>query len=231
MAIRVYELVGSDPARPFSPHCWKAVMALAHKGLPIDRVPAAFTAVPSVEGGASKTVPLINDGGTVVADSFAIAEYLEDTYPDRPSLFGGAGGRAMSRFIESWTQNMLHSFLGQALLMDIHDRLAPEDQAHFRKTREARFGKTLEDVPVGRQDKLADFRTRLEPLRITLSRQPFLGGEAPLFADYIVFGAFQWARVISSFPLLEEGDPVNGWFNRCLDLHGGIGRQTPACNG
>ena len=231
MAIRVYELVGSDPARPFSPHCWKAVMALAHKGLSVDRVPTAFTAVPKVEGGASKTVPFINDGGTIVTDSFAIAEYLEDTYPDRASLFGGAGGRATARFVESWTQTMIHGFAGQALLMDIHDRLDAEDQAHFRKTREARFGKALEEVPAGRDAKLADFRARLEPLRVTLARQPFLGGQAPLFADYIVFGAFQWARVISPFPLLEDGDAVNAWFNRCLDLHGGIGRQTPACGG
>jgi len=39
-------------------------------------------------------VPIIQDGDKVVNDSFAIAQYLERTYPDRPSLFGGPGGAA-----------------------------------------------------------------------------------------------------------------------------------------
>ncbi len=39
-------------------------------------------------------VPIIQDGDNVVNDSFAIAQYLERTYPDRPSLFGGPGGAA-----------------------------------------------------------------------------------------------------------------------------------------
>jgi hypothetical protein len=26
----------------------------------------------------------------------------------------------------------------------------------------------------------------------------------------------------------EDGDPVADWFERCLDLHGGIGRKVPA---
>lgn len=231
MAIRVYELVGSDPARPFSPHCWKAVMALAHKGLPVDRVPTAFTEVPTVEGGASKTIPVIHDNGTVVTDSFAIAEYLEDAYPDRPSLFGGQGGRALARFVESWSQKTIHPFIGSVAILDIHDMLAPADQAYFRTTREKVYGKPLEQVIEGRDERLAAFLPRLDPLRVTLARQPFLGGEAPLFADYIVFGALQWLRVSSPYAILEEGDVVTDWFNRCLDLHDGIGRQTPACPG
>ena len=61
-----------------------------------------------------------------------------------------------------------------------------------------------------------------------LARQPFIGGEGPLLADYIVFGPLQWARVISPFRLVADDDPVNAWFERCLDLHGGIGRAMPA---
>ena len=57
----------------------------------------------------------------------------------------------------------------------------------------------------------------------------FIGGAGPLFADYIVFGAFQWARVVCPHDFLEQGDPVTDWFARCLDLHGGLGREVPAC--
>ncbi|EHK57032.1 glutathione S-transferase family protein [Allomesorhizobium alhagi] len=228
MTILLYDLVGRDASRPFSPHCWKAAMALAHKGLDFEKVPTPFTAVPGVEGGISKIVPVIRDGDKTVSDSFAIALYLEDAYPDRPTLFGGDGGKAMARFIERWSQLTIHTYLGSAALKDIHDVLAPEDQAYFRKSREARFGKRLEEVPAGREAGLATFRASLEPLRSTLSYQPWIGGASPLFADYIVYGAFQWVRIISPFPVLAENDPVAEWFGRCLDLHGGIGRKVPA---
>ena len=228
MAILLYNLVGADAGRPFSPHCWKAKMALAHKGLEFDTVPTPFTGVPKVEGGASKIVPVIRDGDKVVADSFEIALYLEDAYPDRPTLFGGDGGKAMARFIERWSQLTIHPFKGAAAVLDIHQRLAAPDRAYFRQSRETRFGNSLEDVTAARDAGLAAYRASLEPLRSMLAYQPFIGGASPLFADYIVFGAFQWVRVISTYQFLAEGDPLAEWFERCLDLHGGIARKVPA---
>ncbi len=228
MPILLYDLVGADEARPFSPHCWKAAFALAHKGLVFERVPTPFTAVPLVEGGISRTVPVIRDGEHVVADSFAIALYLEDAYPARPTLFGGEGGRTSARFVEKWAQVAVHSYLVRAALLDIHDRLAAKDQAYFRESRQKRFGKQLEHVPAGREEGLAAFRASLEPLRLMLATQPFIGGQSPLFHDYVVAGAFQWVRVMSPFGVLEEGDPVHAWFERCLDLHGGMARAVPA---
>ena len=65
-------------------------------------------------------------------------------------------------------------------------------------------------------------------MRSMLTYQPFLGGQSPLFADYIVFGALQWARVTTPFRLLENDDSIGAWFERCLDLHGGLGRKAPA---
>ena len=211
MTIRLYELVGSDPRRPFSPHCWKIAMALAHKGLAFECVPTRFLEVPQVEGGASKIVPVIRDGDKVVADSFAIALYLEETYPQRPSLFGGEGGKAAARFIERWSQLTVHPFPGGAALLDIHDRLDPPDRAYFRQGREVRYGKPLEQVVAGREERLAGFRAALEPLRSMLSYQPFIGGSGPLFGDYIVFGAFQWVRVFSPLAVLAAYDRVAAW--------------------
>lgn len=228
MTILLYDLVGADRQRPFSPHCWKVAFALAHKGLGFESVPTPFTAVASVENGVCGTVPVIRDGERVVGDSFDIALYLEEAYPDRPTLFGGEGGRAMARFVERWSQLTVHPYLGAAALVDIHDCLAPEDQAFFRASRENRFGRRLEEIPVGRDDRLAAFRASLEPLRSMLGYQPFIGGGSPLFADYIVAGAFQWVRVVSSYPFLAAADPVAHWFARCLDLHDGLGRRVAA---
>lgn len=228
MSIVLHELVGADETRPFSPHCWKVVMALAHKGLPVERKAVCFTKVPEVEGGASKTVPVIRDGSQVVADSFAIAAYLDEAYPGKPSLFGGEGGLAMARFVESWTNSVLHGAMRDIALMDIHDALAPVDQEYFRTSREARMGVTLEKVAEGREAAIKALPVTLMPLRLTLKTQPWLGGATPLFADYIVFGAFQWVRVTAGVTLFEQGEPVGDWFERCLDLHDGLGRSVPA---
>lgn len=228
MTILLYDLVGEDHSRPFSPHCWKAMMSLAHKGLDYRRVPTPFTSVPKVEGGVSKTVPVIRDGDRVVADSFTIALYLDKAYPDRPSLFGGQGGEAMARFIERWSQLTIHPYMNVAAMIDIHARLAPDDQAYFRENREQRYGKSLEDISAARDVGLAAFRASLEPLRSMLTYQPFIGGESPLYPDYIVFGAFQWVRVMSPYQTIAKDDPVAEWFERCLDLHGGLGRSVAA---
>lgn len=228
MAILLYDLVGKDDSRPFSPHCWKVAMALAHKGLAFETVPTRFLEVPEIENGFTKTVPLIRDGDTLVTDSFAIAQYLEATYPDRPSLFGGAGGEALSRFVERWSQLTIHPYIAVVAVTDINAMQDDDNTRYFRASRESLFNKTLEDVTAGRDEGLAAFRASLKPLRSMLEYQPFIGGASPLFADYIVFGAFQWARVVSDYPLLETDDPVRAWFERCLDLHGGLGRTVAA---
>ena len=75
--------------------------------------------------------------------------------------------------------------------------LAPVDQAYFRQSREARFGRTLEEVVEAGRERIKSLSERLDPMRVVLKRQPFLGGAGPLFCDYIVFGAFQWARTTS----------------------------------
>lgn len=224
----LYSLCGADPDRRFSPHAWKIVMALAHKGLDFAEVPTPFTAIRSIEGGISPTVPVLNDRGHVMRDSFAIALYLEETYPDRPSLFGGEGGKALSRMVEAYSQTTVQAALVRIILKDIHDILAPADQAYFRKSREEKLGRSLEDIEAAHAAELAVFRPKLDPLRHMLKYQPFIGGESPLFADYILFGALQWARVSSPKRIIEDGDPVHAWFERLLDMHDGTGRRMAA---
>jgi glutathione S-transferase len=71
------------------------------------------------------------------------------------------------------------------------------------------------------------FRKSLEVMRQTLKKQPFIGGAAPNYADYIVFGGFQWARVTSPFKLLEADDPVYAWREKLLDAFDGMARKSP----
>lgn len=227
MTLRLFELVGTDASRPFSPFCWRTRLALAHKGLSAESIPWRFTEKQAIAPMGAEKVPVLLDGDKSIVDSWVIANYLEDAYPDRPSLFGGEGGRAMGRMINWWGDIAIIGGIFPHIIAEIPGHLAPVDAAYFRKTREARFGKPLEDVMAGRDGTVAGFRKSLEPLRQTLKAQAFLGGEAPNYADYIVFGGFQWARVISPFRLLEADDPVYAWREKLLDAFDCLARKSP----
>ena len=227
MARKLFELVGTDPARPFSPFCWRTRMALAHKGLESETIPWRFTEKAAIAPYKSEKVPVLLDGEKSVVDSWEIANYLEDAYPDRPSLFGGAGGRAAARFLNGFGDMVVIGGMFPFILADIVQRLGPADQDYFRKSREARFDRTLEEVSADRDSKVEGFRKTLDPFRLMLRAQPFVGGQAPNYGDYIMFGGFQWARAVSPFRLLAEDDPVYAWRERMLDAHGGVARKSP----
>ncbi|HEY7383610.1 MAG TPA: glutathione S-transferase family protein [Beijerinckiaceae bacterium] len=223
----LYDLAGADPAVRFSPYCWRARLALAHKGLPVETVPWRFTDKDAIASSGQGRVPVLVDGGKTVSDSWAIAVYLEDAYPDRPSLFGGAGGRNVTRFVNAWADTTLNGGIIRLVVSDIAAIVHDKDKAYFRASREQRFGMPLEEVTAGRAERVKAFRETLLPLRHTLSAQPYLGGAEPAYADYIVFGSFQWARCCSGFELLEPADPVASWRERMLDRFDGLARRAP----
>jgi glutathione S-transferase len=231
MAVTLYDLAGAEADRRFSPFCWRTKMALAHKGLDIETIPWRFTEkdkLPQPNGGR---VPVIVDGNRVVHDSSTVASYLEEHYADRPALFGGEAGRALTTFVQNWTETVVQPGLVGFVVLDIYRHVAPEDRDYFRRSREERFGRSLEEVVEDRETRLPGFRDSLTPLRRTVERQAFLCGAAPAYADYIVFGAFQWARAISDFELLAADDPVAAWRGRMLDALGGLARKSPAYGG
>ena len=228
MTRRMYDLAGADPARRFSPFCWRARLALAHKGLDVETIPWRFMQKDVLAPFGGEKVPVLLDGDRAVVDSWAIAEYLEDTYPDRPSLFGGTAGRSLAKFVNAWADAVLVAGIARLVVADIATVIDAGDVAYFRSSREKRFGATLEAVQQDRDRQVLAFRRDLHPLRMMVRAQPFLSGETPMQADAIVFGCFQWARCVSPFQLLEKDDPVEAWRQRMLDLHGGLARQVPA---
>ena len=227
MAIKMYDLAGAELDRRFSPFCWRTKLALAHKGLEFETIPWRYADKPKIAFAGAERVPVIVDGERPVADSWKIAEYLEDHYPERPSLFGGAGGRGAARFVNSWADTVLNGALSRLLVVDILNHLEPGDRAYFRESREKRFGMTLEAFAADSERHLGALRKALEPLRVTLAGQPFIGGASPLYPDYIVFGSLQWARAIGRTRLLEADDPLEGWRGRLLDAFGGLARNAP----
>ena len=130
--------------------------------------------------------------------------------------------------MQNWTETVLQGGIVPLVVLDIHRHSRPQDQDYFRRSREERFGRTLEEVVRDREARLPAFRASLDPLRRTVERQNFVSGNAPAYADHIVFGAFQWARAISDFEVLAADDAVRAWRGRMLDLYDGLARRSPA---
>jgi glutathione S-transferase len=224
--ITLHDLAGADPDLRFSPYCWRTKFALAHKGLAVDTVPWRFTETDAIAFSGQGRVPVIRDGDKVVSDSWAIALYLEEASPTTPSLFNGPGGQAHARFINAWADSVMLPGIATLIVRDLLDIVAEKDKNYFRTSRESRFGKTLEDVQAGREQRVAAFRASLTPLRLALRGRPWLGGDTPSYADHIVAGTLMWPRCSSPFPVLEPDGPVTEWFGRALDLYGGLGRSA-----
>ncbi|MEM1172887.1 MAG: glutathione S-transferase family protein [Cyanobacteria bacterium P01_H01_bin.35] len=232
MAIKLYDLVAVEENRAYSPFCWRSRMALAHKNLEVEIIPWRLTEKEAIAFSNQDKVPVIvdgNKGDKVVFDSWNIANYLEETYPDKPSLFGSAEAKAQTMFIDSWNGSLLGNLI-PIILYDIFENIDPKDKAYFRESRESRFGKSLEEFQDVTEEPINNFRTFLEPLRNTISQQPFLAGETPNYADYIVFSTFQFARAMSPKQLLETSDPVYAWREKMLDLFDGIARKNLGFN-
>ncbi len=226
MARQLYDLAGAQAQRRFSPYCWRTKLALKHKGLAFDTIPWRFNEKNVIAFSGQGRVPVLVDGDRVVADSWTIAGYLEDAYADRPSLFGGDGGRAVTRFVNAWADGVLVGGILRLVIMDIFAHLDDKDRAYFRQTREQRLGAALETIAADRETNVLAFRKTLEPVRAVLAAQPYLGGATPAYADYAVFGCFQWARCISPFPLLLKDDAMWAWRDRLLSAFDGFAGQA-----
>ena len=221
--MQLYELV-LNHGRSVSPFVWRARMALAHKGFEPERVAIGYGDKAMLAFSGQDRVPVLVDGETVVSDSWRIACYLEDAYPERPSLFGGDTGRALARLTNHWCDSQQLSVMFMLCCAPTFDITPEADQPYYRESRFQWTGMSMEQIR--QAGDLKKIRAALQPIRLTLSEQSFLSGDAPSYADYCAFGAFMWARV-STGRILERDDPVEDWRQRMLDLFDGLARKAP----
>ncbi|MCC5809026.1 MAG: glutathione S-transferase N-terminal domain-containing protein [Ectothiorhodospiraceae bacterium] len=219
MALKLYDLAAADAAVRFSPFCWRARFALAHKRLQADTVPWNFTDKDAIAFSGQGKVPVLVDGERAVHDSWDIAVHLENTYSDAPSLFPQPGGKPLARFVRNWVDTQVNLPVLQLVIMDIYEQLHEKDKAYFRESREQRFGTTLEQFAQAPDKALPRISQALMPLRLTLGDQPYLAGDQPAFADFIALSVFQWAGSVSSIALVKEDDPIHDWRQRLLDRY------------
>jgi len=111
------------------------------------------------------------------------------------------------------------------IVADIPPHLKPVDAEYFRRTREARFGKSLEEVVAGRDKTVEGFSQRPRADAVDFEDATLSRRQGTELRRLHRVRAFQWARVVSTFKLLAEDDPVYAWRNRLLDAFDGMGTQ------
>lgn len=222
--LELWELGGRCDCR-FSTFSWRTRLALHHKGLAFVLHPVAVSDKAAIAFSGQGKVPILKHDDHVVTNSWAIACYLERAFPDGPSLFGGPVGELLTHFFNLWADRELVPAIVPYLMRDVLDCVEEADARHLRSQIEAFFKKSLEQLAGERGKALEQVRRRLQPVRKALEQRRFLGGNAPAYADHILFGVLQWARVVSTATVLEADDAVAAWFERVLDLYDGVGRK------
>lgn len=220
--ITLYDLALRE-GQTISPFVWATKYAIAHKGFEIDLVPGGFTGIMERTGGRTERLPAIVDDGRWVLDSWLIAEYLDETYPDRPTLIGCKQVEIATKFIEGWLWTTVLREWMPNIVRDYRDMVKDVDWDYITKTRTPP-GKTLEEVQAGREDRLPLIPPKLELLRTTLKETPWLGGDEPNYTDYRALAVFLFMSAVATTPVLTEDDPVRDWVERGFDLYGGLGR-------
>lgn len=208
-----------------SPFVWATKYAVAHKGLEMDVVPGGFTGIPDRTGGRSERLPVIVDDGEWVLDSWLIAEHLDRKYPDRPTLIGDPSVKVLAQFLETWLWQTAISPWMTCYIKNYRDWSLPQDHEYVTSSRENMFGRRIEEIIVGREDRLPQVPPQLELLRGILKAHKWLGGESPNYADYRALSVFLFCASVADTPPLTDDDPLRDWIERGLDLHGGLGRH------
>jgi glutathione S-transferase len=222
--ITLYDLAFDKDLRP-SPYCWRAKLALKHKGLAWRDEPCGLTEKQKIAFAQSQTYPVIHDGTNVVKDSWFIAHHLDAAYPDKPLL----PNKPLAQFVNGWADTAVNVAIFPIVVSDLVDRVRPQDKAYIVESRGKRLGTTdfAAFQAKAREKGVAAFRAALEPARRMLSDQKFLSGDAPAYPDYILLGTLLWPRAISSLELLDKDDLVYAWRERMLDQLDGFARRAP----
>lgn len=224
--LQLFDLAGRDDRLRFSPFCWRAKMALLHKGLDFETTPWRFTEKDAIARTGQGRVPVLIDGDDWIHDSWQIAIYLDRCYPDRPVLMANESERVAAHFVNSWCDLTLHPALRPLVFLDVLNAAADKDRGYFRENREKLLGQTLEQLCADRDTAVVSFLKALAPAEAALRDSAYLGGQKPNYSDYALFGSLQWARCVSGTAFLPNESAAIKWLDRMLDLHDGYGRKA-----
>ncbi|RDX53364.1 hypothetical protein OH76DRAFT_1399261 [Lentinus brumalis] len=178
------------------------------------------TTNPDGSGSPHYTLPAIYDPNTrtAVAESLAIARYLDRTYPSSgPTLISKETDALHMAFVQAFRDAYLPD-AGQLFLPASCTQLNPGSEAYFRRTRETWYNAKLEDfAPVGSEKRAQHWKgvekalhTIKEWLEADGTEKMNVMGDRISFADIVVVSHLVWMRLVLG-PASEEWTDVMKW--------------------
>jgi glutathione S-transferase len=184
-----------------SPFAEKIRIILDYKGLQYKKIEV----VPGVGQleifrlSGQRQVPVIKDGNTVVADSTAIALYLDRTYPDKPLFPTDDRSKALCTIMEAWADSSIASngrkcMLGALKNNNLRSSILPSGTPDLLKNLVSAIPNELIDAvgmgvgltPNGLKEAQDELHRELTALCQLLSQGPYLLGSQPTLADLTV---------------------------------------------
>ncbi|KAK7931581.1 hypothetical protein PG985_002293 [Apiospora marii] len=226
-----YDIASGPPIRPFAPNPWKTRYALNFKRAPFLTQWVDLADVTSTRKSLSLdpvrfhdngepfyTLPAIRDPAAdnkVVGDSFDIAVYLEQKYPEAPSLFGNNPSSSSSTGLyASFNAHMDSLFtMGAALAgqtFPFNPATAEQCKAEFCRRLGVKSwdellveGEARAQIVSGLQKSLG---VAAKCFRFSGDDGPFIGGKEADYADIIIGG---WLMMFSL--TVPEWEEIRAW--------------------
>jgi glutathione S-transferase len=193
-----------------SHYCEKVRLILDYKGLAYRKIEVTpgIGQLDLYRMAGQRQVPVLKDGSTVIADSTAIAHYLERQYPDRPIIPSDPKQRALCLLMEEWADESIGVNARKAMIgafshnPDFRSAVLPPSAPGFLKTLvEAVPGEALDVLGIGAgfgPDAISSARRamqqNLEALSLLLADSPYLITDHPTLADFAVAGLTMYVK-------------------------------------
>ncbi|EGN96348.1 hypothetical protein SERLA73DRAFT_94516 [Serpula lacrymans var. lacrymans S7.3] len=224
--IILYDIPTQVPGKALSGNMFKARYTLAYKGLAyksvwvespdVEERMKAIGAKPTglkPDGSDFYTLPTIQDPstGAVVSDSFAIAEYLEKTYPSSPAVFP-PNTKALISIFDSAIMNTLRPVFPVMSAIGT-SKLYPRSEEYLKKQAEIRFGTKFEDIcPEGpkREEGWKNIKAAFGVIDGWYSKSggKWIMGDTFSYADVIVAA---WMRSFSVAFDKDQWEDMKSW--------------------
>lgn len=174
------------------------------------------------DGSPFYTLPAIYDPstGTAIADSFAIAEYLENTYPETPSVFPKETAALQKAFEPTLVQNICAAwpFIIPAVALKLNPR--SEESLRLWATSS---GENME-VPTGdvRTEEWGKFKKGLNVVHshlvMTDKKGPYVMGDIISWSDIVLFSFLSFFKIIWGEDSAEWKD-IASWNDGRWEAH------------
>jgi glutathione S-transferase len=184
-----------------SPFCRKVRIVLAEKKLEVEmRVEPVWERRPQflALNPAGKVPVLVEPEGTVLSDSMAITEFLEEVYPEPPLIGGTPEERAEIRRLVAWFDHKFNAEVTANLVGEkIMNRFLGLGEPDSRAIRAGH----------------ANIRTHLEYIAFLIQRRNWLAGDHMTLADIAAAAHLSCVDYLGDVPWEKHEDAKN-WYAR-----------------